>query len=50
MRRIRQVLHLHFGAGASARVIAGEVGVGRTTVQDYLARVRGPEFSPPEAG
>ncbi len=38
MRRIRQVLQLHFGARASARVIAGEVGVGRSTVQDYLAR------------
>src|SRR4051812_46971481 len=38
MRRIRQVLHLHFGAQASARVIAREVGVGRSTVQDYLAR------------
>ena len=38
MRRIRQVLQLHFGARASARVIAGQVGVGRTTVQDYLAR------------
>jgi transposase len=39
MRRIRQVLQLHFGAGASARVIAGEIGLGRSTVQDYLARV-----------
>ena len=38
MRRIRQVLQLHFGARASARVIAREVGVGRTTVQDYLTR------------
>lgn len=38
MRRIRQVLQLHFGAHASARVIAREVGVGRTTVQDYMAR------------
>jgi transposase len=38
MRRIRQVLQLHFGARASARVIAGAVGVGRSTVQDYLAR------------
>ena len=28
MRRIRQVLQLHFGARASARVIAGTVGVG----------------------
>ena len=34
MRRIRQVLQLHFGAHASARVIAREVGVGRSTVQD----------------
>ena len=39
MRRIRQVLQLHFGAGTSARVIAGELGLGRSTVQDYLARV-----------
>src|ERR1035437_8624611 len=38
MRRIRQVLQLHFGAHASARAIAREVGVGRTTVQDYLTR------------
>jgi len=38
MRRIRQVLRLHLGARASARVIAGMVGVGRSTVQDYLAR------------
>lgn len=38
MRRIRQVLQLHFGAHASARVIAQEVGIGRSTVQDYLAR------------
>ena len=38
MRRIRQVLQLHFGAHASARVIAREVGVGRTSVQDYLTR------------
>ena len=37
-RRIRQVLHLHFGVRASARVIAREVGVGRSTVQDYLTR------------
>jgi hypothetical protein len=34
MRRIRQVLQLHSGAHTSARVIAREVGVGRTTVQD----------------
>jgi transposase len=39
MRRIRQVLQLHFGAGASARVIAAEIGLGRSTIQDYLARM-----------
>jgi hypothetical protein len=38
MRPIRHVLQLHFGAHASARVIAREVGVGRSTVQDYLTR------------
>jgi transposase len=38
MRRIRQVLQLHFAVRASARMIAREVDVGRTTVQDYLAR------------
>jgi hypothetical protein len=38
MRRIRQVLQLHFGARANTLMIAGTVGVGRSTVQDYLAR------------
>jgi IS30 family transposase len=38
MRRIRQILQLHFGAQASARVIARELGVARSTVQGYLAR------------
>ncbi|WP_158927557.1 hypothetical protein [Acidisphaera sp. S103] len=38
MRRIRQVLQLHFGSRASGRMIAGTVGIGRSTVQDYLAR------------
>jgi transposase len=38
MRRIRQVLQLHFGVRASARVIAETAGIGRSTVQDYLAR------------
>jgi transposase len=51
MRRIRQVLQLHFGAHASARAIAREVGVGRTTVQDYLARAGAADLGwplPPE--
>ena len=39
MRRIRQVLQLHFGAHASARVIAREVSAAGThSVQDYLTR------------
>jgi hypothetical protein len=38
MRRIRQILQLHFGAQASARTIARELGVARSTVQGYLAR------------
>lgn len=41
MRRIRQVLQLHFGARISARLIAREVGVGRSTVQEYVARAIG---------
>jgi transposase len=47
MRRIRQVLQLHFGARASARVIAGTVGIGRSTVQDYLARAATAELAWP---
>jgi DNA-binding transcriptional regulator LsrR (DeoR family) len=41
MRRIRQVLRLHFSARISARLIALEVGVGRSTVQDYVAQATG---------
>ncbi len=50
MRRIRQVLQLHFGARASARVIAHEVGVGRSTVQDYVARAAGAKLGWPLPG
>ncbi len=39
MRRIRELLRLHFGAMASDRTIARELGVARSTVKDYLARV-----------
>jgi transposase len=51
MRRIRQVLQRHFGAGASARVIARDAGVARSTVQDYVARANGAKLGwplPPE--
>ena len=47
MRRIRQILQLHFGAQASARVIARELGVGRSTVQGYLARAASAELGWP---
>ena len=39
MRRVRELLRLHYGIGASARRIARELGVSRSTVQEYLARV-----------
>jgi transposase len=38
MRRIRELLRLHYGTGASARAIARELAVSRSTVKDYLAR------------
>ena len=38
MRRIRQLLALHFGAGASSRAIGQELGVAPSTVREYLAR------------
>ena len=41
MRRIRQILQMHFEAHASARVIARELGVGRSTVQGYPAGIVG---------
>ena len=38
MRRIKQLLTMHFGAGASARSIARELGISPSTVRDYLGR------------
>jgi len=38
MRRVRELLRLHYGMGVSARAIARELGVSRSAVQDYLAR------------
>jgi len=38
MRRIRQLLALHFGAGASSRAIGIELGIAPSTVREYLAR------------
>jgi hypothetical protein len=40
MRRIRELLRLKFGGGdTSDRAIARQLGVARSTVQDYLARI-----------
>ena len=47
MRRIRQVLQLHFNARISARLIARDVGGGRSTVQDYVARATGAKLAWP---
>ncbi|MDQ2801660.1 MAG: IS21 family transposase [Pseudomonadota bacterium] len=38
MRRIRQLLALRFGAGASTRAIGGELGIAPSTVREYLGR------------
>ncbi len=38
MRRIRQLLTMRFGAGASARSIAQELGIAPSTVREYLSR------------
>jgi len=38
MRRVRELLRLHYAMGASARAMARELGVSRSTVKEYLAR------------
>src|SRR5438270_12036524 len=38
MRRVREVLRLKYACGASVRVIARSVGIGRTAVGEYLRR------------
>ena len=38
MRRIKQLLTMRFGAGASARSIAQELGTAPSTVREYLSR------------
>ena len=38
MRKVREVVRLRHACGASARTIAQSVGVGRTTVAEYLRR------------
>ena len=41
MRRIKQLLTMRFGAGASARSIAQELGIAPSTVREYLSRAAG---------
>jgi hypothetical protein len=38
MRRIKHLLTMHFGAGASTRSIARELGIAPSTVREYLGR------------
>ena len=38
MRKVREVLRLKYASGASVRTIARSVGIGRTTVAEYLRR------------
>jgi transposase len=48
MRQIRELIRLRYGdEGASSRVIAQRLGMGRTTVIDYLKRVAAAELSWP---
>ncbi|MEW6582948.1 MAG: IS21 family transposase [Actinomycetota bacterium] len=47
MRKIREIVRLRFGAGLSHRQIARSVGVGQTTVSDYLSRFRAAGLSWP---
>ena len=49
MRRIRQLLALHFGAGASTRAIGRELGIAASTVREYLARATAAGISWPLA-
>ena len=38
MRRIKQLLTMHFGAGASTRAISRELRIAPSTVREYLGR------------
>jgi len=38
MRRIKQLLTMHYGAGASTRAIGRELGIAPSTVREYLGR------------
>src|SRR2546423_1790030 len=38
MRKVREVLRLKYACGASARVIAQSLGIGRTVIGEYICR------------
>jgi predicted AAA+ superfamily ATPase len=40
MRKIKEVLRLHYEKGLSAREIARSLDIGRGTIKNYLARVQ----------
>ncbi len=51
MRKIKEVLRLHHQKGLSARQVAKSLGIGRSTIQDYLRRAEQAGLSwplPPE--
>ena len=50
MRRIKQLLTMRFGAGASTREIARELGVAPSTVREYLSRAAAAGIVWPLAG
>ena len=47
MRRIKEVLRLHFEQNRSRRLIAQTVGASPTTVGDYIARAQAAGLSYP---
>jgi len=49
MRRIKQLLAMHFGAGASTRAIGRELGIAPSTVREYLGRAAAAGISWPLA-
>jgi transposase len=49
MRRIKQLLTMHFGAGASSRAIGRELGIAPSTVREYLGRAAAAGISWPLA-
>jgi transposase len=47
MRKVREVLRLHYGAGLSARQIARSCNIARSTVGEYIERAKNASLSWP---